>query len=191
MAKGNFLIESESLTFDLLLLLRRWKESCSVNQFLWCKSIFCSPFWCQIWLQSFLGALLLLLLQSYMNPFLWAIWPYAEAFAATTTTVAIASFFSHWEKHSQCNAFFNLGNLTLCTTRLQNLDGFWKFLKEAKNEIKSSSSQRIITKPSFYRRRRRGRFTRFLQLGSTEAAHFAGSFREDWKNASKMPKNPS
>ena len=135
-AKGNFLIESESLTFDLLLLLRRWKESCSVNQFLWCKSIFCSPFWCQIWLQSFLGALLLLLLQSYMNPFLWAIWPYAEAFAATTTTVAIASFFSHWEKHSQCNAFFNLGNLTLCTTRLQNLDGFWKFLKEAKNQIK-------------------------------------------------------
>ena len=47
-AKGNFLIESKSLTFDMLarkdLLLCRWEEeNCSVNQFLCCKSIFCSP----------------------------------------------------------------------------------------------------------------------------------------------------
>ena len=67
------------------------------------------------------------------------------------------------------------------------------FKRSQKNEInlvKTKSSQNN-NHPSFYRWwRRRGRFTSFIQLGST-AAHFPGSFREDWKNASKMPKNPS
>ena len=158
------------MSFDLW-----WKVAKSINFYV-VKAFFAAR---QIWLQSFFTPKHEV---GWRNPFLWAIWPYAEG----PSTIAIASFFSHWEKHYYyCSSAMHFSTLeillSLCVyvyyvlvlhTKLQNSDVLKGFFNLFFDESYLRWNPADLPSP----------FRNWEVLGEG---------RKDWKNASKMPKNPS
>ena len=148
------------MSFDLW-----WKVAKSINFYV-VKAFFAAR---QIWLQSFFTPKHEV---GWRNPFLWAIWPYAEG----PSTIAIASFFSHWEKHYYyCSSAMHFSTLeiwlSLCMyvyyvlvlhTKLQNSDvlkGFFNlFFDEGRKlfTLKPSRFTISISELGSFRRRKEG-----------------------------------